>query len=158
MIEKSYKLKNIKHNIKNTLNDDGALTKLNADAIEFNYIYDGLGRLISSNINGNNIMNYDYKKKGNRTSTQIDSISDDTDKYNYNYDELGNIIKIHHNDILEHEYYYDDDNELLKENDYVFNKTYAYEYDNYGNILYVKENEIKTDNQIKQIKYKETKK
>ena len=153
VIEKSYKLKNIKHNIKNTLNDDGALTKLNADAIEFNYIYDGLGRLISSNINGNNIMNYDYKKKGNRTSTQIDSISDDTDKYNYNYDELGNIIKIHHNDILEHEYYYDDDNELLKENDYVFNKTYAYEYDNYGNILYVKENEIKTDNQIKQIKY-----
>ena len=153
VIEKEYELENNKYVINNTLNEDDALTKLTIDSNEFNYVYDGLGRLVSSNINGQNITNYKYKTQGKRTSNIVESIKNNDDTYSYRYNELGNIIKKYHNDILENEYYYDNYNELIKEDNYILNRTIKYSYDELGNILYKKECELKTDNQLGQVKY-----
>ena len=153
VIQKEYKLGNEKYIINNTLNDDDALIKLNFEENDFNYEYDALGRLNNSNINNKNIVNYKYKENGNRTSTMLKSITNNNDIYNYDYDELGNIVKIYHNDLLENEYYYDEYNELIREDNYVLNKTIKYSYDEYGNILYKRICEIKMDNILSEIKY-----
>lgn len=153
VVQKEYKLGKIKYNVNNTLNDDDMLTNFNIDSNKINYVYDGLGRLVSRNIDERVTTDYKYRKNGNRTSTMIESISNGNDIYSYKYDELGNIIKIYHNDILENEYYYDNYKELIKEDNYILNKTFKYIYDELGNILYKREYEIKTDNQIKQTKY-----
>ena len=94
--------------------------------------------------------NYSYKTNGNRTSLIIDSIENNNDKYNYIYDSLGNITHIYHNDILENVYYYNEYNELIKEDNYVLNNTIRYKCDNYGNILSKKIYELNTYNQIEQ--------
>lgn len=153
VIEKEYELGNNKYIVNNVLNEDDVLKKLTIDSNEFNYEYDGLGRLVSSSINGQNITNYKYKTNGKRTTTIIDSISNNNDTYKYEYDELGNIIKIYHNEVLENEYNYDDYNELIREDNYLLNKTIKYFYNELGNIIYKKEYEIKTDNQLSEVIY-----
>lgn len=153
IIEKEYKLDDKKYIVNNILNADDNLTSFVIGSEKFNYEYDGLGRLVRCNTNGNIITDYKYKKMGNRSSNIVESISNNNDTYCYEYDELGNIIKIHHNDKLENEYYYDDYNELVKEDNYIINKSFKYSYDLLGNIIYKKEYELKTDNQLSEIVY-----
>ena len=150
IINKKLRLNNIINTIENTYNDEDSIiqTKVNSDVI--NYNYDELGRIINKNINNNFNTNYTYVTNGNRTSLIIDSIENNNDKYNYIYDSLGNITRIYHNDILENVYYYDEYNELIKEDNYLLNNTIRFKYDNYGNILSKKIYELNTYNQIEQ--------
>lgn len=153
IISKKYELDDIIHTINNTLNDDDFIIKVTIDNNEINYNYDNLGRLINSNINNNYNTNYEYITNGNRTSMLVKSISNNDDKYLYKYDKLGNITHIYHNEKLENKYYYDEYNELIKEDNYISNRTIKYIYDDLGNMLYKKECEINTDNQLNQTKY-----
>lgn len=153
VITKKYELGNIIHNINNTLNEDDMLIKTTIDNDEINYNYDSLGRLINSNINNNYKTSYEYITNGKRTSMLVKSISNNNDKYSYNYDKLGNITHIYHNDVLENKYYYDDYNELIKDDNYITNKTTIYEYDNLGNILYEKVYDVDTNSELYKNKY-----
>ena len=153
VINENYKLNSIEHTIQNTLNDDDAITKVVLDNDEFNYNYDSLGRLASSNINNNFNTNYEYITNGKRTSLLVKSISNNNDKYSYKYDKLNNITHIYHNGNLENRYYYDDYNELIKEDNYLLNRTIRYKYDDLGNLLSKKVYELDTYNQLKQDKY-----
>ena len=154
VVKKEYMLGKNKFVVNNILNDDELLTKQVIDSDEFNYIYDGIGRLKCSNINNQNIINYKYKNNGKRTSNLLESMMINNDIYNYEYDSLGNITKKMHNNVLEKEYYYDEYNQLSKENDYLLNKTIKYHYDELGNILTKQTYEIKKDNLLSEIMYK----
>ncbi len=57
------------------------------------------------------------------------------DDITYNYDVFGNIKTVSKNGVMENHYYYDQGDELLRDDDVVQNKTFSYEYDKYGNIL-----------------------
>ena len=150
VISKKYKLNDAEYKIENTLNDDDAITKVIMDTNEFNYNYDSLGRLTNSNINNNFNTNYEYIKNGKRTSLLLKAISNDNDKFSYKYDELNNITHIYHNENLENRYYYDDYNELIKEDNYLLNQTIRYNYDSLGNLLSKKVYKLNTYDQLKQ--------
>lgn len=154
VVKKEYMLGKNKFVVNNVLNDDELLTKQVIDSDEFNYIYDGIGRLKCSNINNQNIINYKYKNNGKRTSNLLESMMINNDIYNYEYDSLGNITKKIHNNVLEKEYYYDEYNQLSKEDDYLLNKTIKYRYDELGNMLTKQTYEIKKDNLLSEIMYK----
>lgn len=148
IIKKEYDLNGKKYTINKEYNGDDALVKLIVDSKEFNYIYDGLGRLKSSDKDGKNKIDYSYVSRGNRTSNLIKNILNETNKYTYEYDEIGNIIKIFYNDKLQNEYFYDDYNELIREDNYLLNKTIKYNYDHLGNLLSNGIYELKSDSQI----------
>lgn len=154
VIKKEYMLGKNKFIVNNVLNNDELLTKQVIDSDEFNYIYDRIGRLECSNINNQNKINYKYKNNGKRTSNMLESMMINNDIYNYEYDSLGNITKKIHNNVLEKEYYYDEYNQLLKEDNYLLNKTIKYRYDALGNILTKQIYEIKKDNLLSEVIYK----
>lgn len=153
VINKKYSFNEIVQNINNILNKDDSVIKTIIDDDEINYIYDDLGRLISSNINNNYHTNYEYVTNGKRTSMLIKTTTINNEKYSYVYDSLNNIKQICHNDNLENEYYYDEYEQLIREDNYLENKTIRYTYDNLGNIIYKKEFQLNTYNQISQIKF-----
>ena len=64
------------------------------------------------------------------------------DLYEYKYDNLYNITDIYLNKELINHYEYDNFNELIKEDNYILNKTIEYTYDTEGNILNRKEYEF----------------
>lgn len=132
---KQYKLDTATHNLVNTFDKDDNLTKTVVDNQEVNYQYDELGRLSSQNINNNYVTNYDYVSFGKRTSTLVNSIQNGTNNYSYKYDNLNNITHLYYNDELLKQYYYDNYNELIKEEDYITNQKIEYNYDNFGNLL-----------------------
>ena len=129
-----YKLNDAIHNIGYTLNKDDLPTKTIIDSTEFNYNYDELGRLSSSNINDSLVTEYNYVSNGNRTSTLTESMKVNNNKYTYKYDKLGNIIEIYFNDVLESKYNYDEYNQLISEESYLNNQKTMYNYDNFGNL------------------------
>ena len=94
-----------------------------------------MGRLISKNINDNYTTNYDYISLGKRTSTLVNSIQNGNNRYSYQYDKLNNITHLYYNGELQKQYYYDNYNELIKEEDYNTNQKIEYNYDNFGNLL-----------------------
>lgn len=153
IVKKEYELNGKKYTINKEYNGDDALIKLIVDSNEFNYIYDGLGRLKSSDKDGKNKIDYSYISRGNRTSNLIKNILNETNKYTYEYDEIGNIIKIFYNDKLQNEYFYDDYNELIREDNYLLNKTIKYNYDHLGNLLSNGIYELKSDSQINRNTY-----
>jgi len=68
--------------------------------------------------------------------THAEATSGVTTTYNYTYDELGNITQIADgNGVVQNKYYYDNLNQLTREDNAVKNETYVYEYDDAGNIL-----------------------
>ena len=122
-----------------------------------NYEYDSLNRLITLTNPIGNIWSYSYDKVGNVNKTidangnittytydQLNRLISKTYGYSingvdYDYDEIGNIVKIIHNDgIGDITYYqYDDLNRLISiKVDYggSFNKTINYTYDPVGNV------------------------
>ncbi len=153
VIDKTYKLDDISYNINNELNDDDAITKIEFNDNNINYNYDYLGRLTNSNINNNCNTNYEYVTNGKRTSLLVKSIENNGDKISYRYDKLNNITHIYNNNKLINKYFYDEYNELIKENNYLSNETIGYKYDNSGNIISKKVYELDTYNLIKQDKY-----
>lgn len=132
---KEYKLDDNSLIIENTFDKDDQLTKIVFDNKEVNYEYDGLGRLINKNINNSFKTEYEYVSNGKRTSDLIKSIKNGDNKFSYKYDKLNNITDVYYNNTLIKKYYYDNINELIKEEDLEENKKTEYTYDNNGNIL-----------------------
>lgn len=132
IISKMVTLGNINNQYMYEYNNEGNITKMTIDGIVINYVYDDLQRLIQVNINGN-IVNYQYITNGKRTSTLIDSVTNEDDTYKFKYDKLGNITNIYKNNVLTKTYYYDIYNQLIKEEN--ITGSIEYIYDNFGNIL-----------------------
>ena len=105
------------------------------DDKEVNLIYDNLGRLNKKDINGNLPVEYEYYSNGNKTSFVLKSMKIENDFYEYVYDEVYNITDIYKNKELLNHYEYDNENELVEDNNYSLNRTYKYTYDHSGNIL-----------------------
>lgn len=101
------------------------------------YNYDSLGRLESKNINlatNDYLTTYTFKDgQGGTTTTQLEEIDNDGSSINYQYNSNGNITSITENNQTR-SYQYDELNQLVRENNQVFNKTITYTYDVGGNI------------------------
>jgi len=116
------------------------------------YNYDSLMRRTKTTINTTTpfVTSYSYKDHAseyNRTSTQLQSISYSNNKgFKYTYDANGNItsIKDQNNNAVA-DYFYDELNQLVWEDNLQLNKTIMYAYDNGGNILNVEEYEYCCD-------------
>ncbi len=132
---KNYRKNSLQKTKSISYNLDNAVTTSVLDNSTINYSYDPLGRLTNSTLNDTFKTDYTYVSKGYRTSLLIDSLSSGSNKYSYKYDNLNNITHIYYNDTLTNEYFYDNLNELIKENDYKNSKTISYTYDTEGNIL-----------------------
>ncbi len=129
VVSKIYELDDIKHVVNYTLNNEDMVTKIALDELEMNYEYDSLQRLKKTT--GIISDSYSYVTNGKRTSMLVKKMNN----VSYVYNRLNSITHIYNGEVLEHRYYYDDYNELIKENDYVLNQTIVYEYDDLGNIL-----------------------
>ena len=57
-----------------------------------------------------------------------------TSKFKYDYDGNGNIVKVYSGGALRYQYYYDQKNQLIREDDRSYNHAYFYTYDASGNI------------------------
>lgn len=151
VIRKNYKLGNINKNIVNTYDLDNNITcsTINDNAISINYSYDYLNRITSKNLNNLYNVTYDYITNGNRTTQILKNMNiNNLYKYSYKYDSLNNITHIYLNDRLSNKYYYDEYNQLIREDDYTINKTIRYKYDMSGNILSRKVCELNCYNAI----------
>lgn len=136
IIKVTYKLGDNVETIDNIYNDDGEISKVLFDNnSEINCNYDKIGRLCNKNINNSFNIQYQYLSNGNRSSLLLKNMITDTDFYSYKYDEMNNITHIYCNDILNNKYYYDNYNQLIREDNYMKNTYINYKYDNYGNIL-----------------------
>jgi len=135
IVDTKYNLDNKEYNVVNVLNDDDAIIKTIFGSDEIEYTYDSLGRLNGSSINSEFNTNYKYVTNGNRTSELVKSIKIGDDLYSYKYDKLNNITHIYNNNNLQNKYYYDEYNQLIKEENYETNQIINYMYDNFGNIL-----------------------
>lgn len=149
--KKIYQL-NDKKEINYTYNDDDLLLKLNFDDKEINYTYDYLGRRKEKSMGGFKTY-YSYLNKGKRTSSICDEVKINEDTYKYKYDNMYNITHVYKNDVLINKYAYDKYYELIKEDNYLLNKTIRYTYDNDGNILSKKEYKINTYDLINTTNY-----
>ncbi len=129
VISKIYQLQNHEHSVKHTLNLEDVVIKTVFDDSQIHYEYDELQRLKSTS--GIVEETYSYVANGKRTSTLIKQRGD----YSYIYNRLNHITHIYNNGVLEHRYYYDEYNELVKEHDYVQNQTITYTYNSSGNLL-----------------------
>lgn len=130
-----YKFNDIIKEIESTYNDDDLIIKTEFDNTKFNYTYDELGRVKSSNINGIYNMSYGYIGNGKKTTEIINEFTTGNDHYFYKYNKLGSITHIYHNNKLENKYYYNNYNELIEEKNYLLNIITKYNYDNIGNML-----------------------
>ena len=128
-IYKNYELDNSNHSIDVVYDNNVIMTEI-IDEVPFRYYYDSLNRLVESNTT-----QYTYKSKGKRTSTLIESITNSLGTYFYKYDNMKNITHIYLNNNLMNKYYYDNLNQLIKDEDYETGITTIYSYDLFGNIL-----------------------
>ncbi|MBZ9686131.1 hypothetical protein G9F72_007265 [Clostridium estertheticum] len=108
------------------------------------YLYDSIGRLKDRTISTGTLNNqslktsYEYQPgkvvaTKTSTTTQVKSIDNDGKKIEYTYDKNGNIETITENTKVI-KYYYNELNELTREDNQVLDKTIAYSYDVGGNI------------------------
>lgn len=124
------------------------------DNKKINYMYDDLGRLTTISIDNSILTDIDYITKGQRTSDLISSFTNGDGKYLYKYDNIGNITHIYFNGLLKNKFYYDDYDELIREDNYFENVTIRYRYDDSGNLLYKTGYKLNTYDCIYQNKYK----
>ncbi|MEG0775477.1 MAG: hypothetical protein RR409_19320, partial [Clostridium sp.] len=104
--------------------------------------YDSLGRIKDSLINGYYRTEYFYKagNDANSTTSQIEKIKNGGKEIAYTYDKNGNIETILENGKTI-KYYYNELNEVIREDNGILGKTIVYSYDIGGNILSKKEYE-----------------
>ncbi|MBZ9686147.1 hypothetical protein G9F72_007355 [Clostridium estertheticum] len=101
--------------------------------------YDSLGRLQGKVTNtGSAQLNTSYEfeagKDVNTTTNRVSKLTNNGKEIVYGYDKNGNIVTITENGKVT-KYYYNELNELTREDNQVLNKTITYTYDNGGNIL-----------------------
>lgn len=138
LASKQISLDNINHLIEYSYNLDDSLINTIIDNNAVNYVYDYLGRLV--NISVNNILNnsYEYRNNGKRTSAIIKKYIIGNDEYSFKYDKDYNITHIYKNGVLENRYFYDEINELIREDNFKYNTSMHIKYDQNGNILHRK--------------------
>lgn len=133
--KKNYFLQNDNHVIDIAKADDVTISNVTFDNNEvLAYQYDNLGRLKKKTLPNGVKISYTYVSWGRRTSYLIDTMTIGSDVYKYKYDSLNNITDVLLNNTLIEKYYYNDYNELSKEENYVSNESIEYQY-SYGNIL-----------------------
>lgn len=127
----------------------GTLGQQLTSIYNISYGYDILGRLENKKIaigTTNFQTNYKYYegKEANSTTNLIKTIENGGKAISYEYDSKGNISKILEGDKVIQQYYYNEVNELIREDNKALEKTIAYSYDFGGNILNKKIYSIKT--------------
>ena len=150
---KTYQMGNVIHNAENIYGDMLLPDKIKLDTDEITYEYDSLGRLVGKNINEKYEILYNYITNGKRTSTLIDTLKNQNNEYRYTYDNMSNIKEIYNNNDLIKKYYYDEYNQLIKEENYDTKKKIEYQYDTFSNILSKKIYNIETGEKDKEILY-----
>lgn len=156
LISKQISIDNIKHFNEYNYNLDNLLVSTIIDNNVVNYEYDYLGRIISTSINNMLNNSYVYRKNGRRTSVIVKKHIVGNDEYTYKYDKNDNITHIYKNDILEKRYFYDENDELIRENNYKYNTSTRIKYDQNGNILYRRIYSLNTFELIESIDYSYT--
>lgn len=133
--EKKYILQTASHTTNYLKENDIAITKIEYDNVnDLEYEYDELGRIIKKTLpNGIQIL-YKYVSWGKKTSYLIESITIGNNVYKYKYDSMNNINEVLYNNSTIKKYYYNNYNELEKEEDFVSNEGIEYQY-LYGNIV-----------------------
>lgn len=145
------RLGNQEYNISNTYSDTDVITQTSFDNNVINYQYDSLNRLIQNKFNS-----FTYKNKGRRTSLLVENITNTLGTFHYKYDCLNNITHIYKNGTLSNQYYYDEYNQLIQEDNYMANQTIKYQYDLSGNILSKKVYQLNSDTLVSQKLYEYT--
>ena len=166
--ERSLNSEAVSFNTTDDFKQQGLLTnsQTNINVVEINrdLWYDNLGRLesiqsVQTDLSQGGIRHkfaYVDVLNSNKTSTLIKSVtcekSTSTDSweglgisYSYEYDANYNITKTFENSIEKISYIYDEQNQLIRENNALIGKTITYEYDFGGNILSKKEYAYSTE-------------
>jgi len=143
--KRNYRLGDTSKDVQYFYDENDSLVKVALDSDEIHYLYDDLGRLKEKNINNKINSHYTYLSHGKKTSFTIDKEVINGDSYQYTYDKAGNITDIYKNNELVKSYQYDHFYQLVKEDDYVLQKSYGYQYDKEGNMLERVEYSIGTD-------------
>ncbi len=135
LVYQKYKLNENYNYIQNNIDDNDCISKILFDNNEINYEYDSLNRVSSILLPNNYVTKFTYVLNGKRTTDLIKSIENNGNIFNYKYDELENLSEVYYNNNITNKYYYDDLNQLVKEENYSLNQRIEYLYDNSGNIL-----------------------
>lgn len=103
---------------------------------KINYTYDDQQRLIGRTLTTGTPVEetYSYTEDGVIASRTV-TYGTNQETLSYTYDDNYNITEISKNGVLTQSYVYDEDNQLVRENNLDLNKTVTYTYDGYGNIL-----------------------
>ena len=109
--------------------------------VDITYAYDDLYRMTEKVKEWNNSLTmrevYTFADKTAKATTRVDSftstVGTTSSSYTYTYDSFGNIRTITDSAGLVTRYYYDDQQQLIRENNPYTNKTYVYTYDRGGN-------------------------
>ncbi|WP_251862294.1 DNRLRE domain-containing protein [Clostridium sp. Marseille-Q2269] len=108
-----------------------------------NYNYDNLGRLVGKNLNtskGKLNVGYEYEKgkDSNSTTNLVKTVNNNGNKIEYSYDANENIDEAVYNKGASNEkkikYYYDEADQLIREDNKIIDKTVVYDYDAGGNV------------------------
>lgn len=135
--------------LNNEYNKDNSIIKCQFDDNMVEYSYDKLGRIYEKKINNTYLTNYKYITNGKRSTTLLNYIKNGDDSYFYKYNKLNKITHIYHNNLLEQRYFYDQMNELVREDNFIDNLTTRYKYDTSGNITSKKCYKLNTYDLIK---------
>ena len=134
-------------------NTESVITKISVNNKNFNYIYDELGRIKENNINGSYKTKYKYLSHGYKTSNIVREVDDNGTIYKYTYDKLGNITEVYKGNTIVNKYTYDEQSQLIQDDNLITNITTKYTYDNYGNILSKKQYTYNTETLTKEDTY-----
>lgn len=135
-------------------NDDDVIKTIFEPNIELSYEYDKLSRIIKKKINNNDLEEYEYVTNGHRTTPLIKTVKLGSKIISHKFDKLSNITATYCNGKLTNKYYYDNHNQLIREDNLNRNETIRFKYDNNGNILSKKAYELNSFNLISSQKYK----
>jgi RHS repeat-associated protein len=134
-----------------TYSNTGTLTDMElSDGKKISYSIDGFDRVSQTDISAEGetpiyTTEYQYRngEAAQTTSSVVSQIINSgvnwSETLSYTYDALGNIETISEGDTQKAQYYYDELNQLIREDNAWLGKTIAYTYDNGGNILLVEE-------------------
>lgn len=142
---KKYTLDGLTNQLDYDYDNGDNVTNIIFDTDNIYYNYDFLGNIISKKINNLYSTSYEYVSNGKRKAELIKSITNNLNKYEYKYDEMNNVTHIYLNNELIVKYYYDNINELIKEENFKTNTKINYYYDEYGNITSTKIADMSTN-------------
>lgn len=148
VINKKISLSNSTFNETREFNKENCLSKLYIGNNVFEYEYDELGRIQNKKINNNSLTKYGYVTLGKKTSKLINYVNNNGNITKYRYDKMKNITHIYTNNVLTNRYFYDLNNQLIREDNYRLATTTKYKYDLEGNVLSKKICHLNTDEVI----------